>query len=165
MVQTGGGVVTGPDNKAPVGLVRSEGDATQFLDELALDIETGAKTIEAFEGHELTTEELEQERHLCAALKRQASVELHPHGLRVQKWIPDGHGLGYHITARDRQQRRFDVEFKYETLERPEFAARSDLGRVIIDEVVQGLLKAKEMYQSRFDAARAELRATFGKLK
>lgn len=146
------------EGKAPAGLVRTPGDATQFLDELAEAITAAQPTIEAFEGHELTRAEVEYERHLCAALRRQATLNLHLHGMRILKWIPDGNGMGYHIEARDRQGRKFEVEFHYETLDRPDFATRGDCGRAIIDEVVGALVKVREAYLSRMHAAKAEIK-------
>jgi len=145
---------------APVGLVRSPGDATQFLDELAQDIDAAQPLIEAFEGHELSAQEVEYERALCAALRRQATVEVHPSGLRITKWIPDGHGLGYHIEAADRQGRRYSVEFHYEALDRPDVVNRTDVGRAVIDEVVNGLVKAKQRYEERRTEAELALRGS-----
>lgn len=146
--------------EAPVGRVRTPGDATQFLDELAQDIDAAQPLIEAFEGHELTAQETEYERELCAALRRQATVEVHQHGLRITKWIPDGHGLGYHIEAADRKGRRYSVEFKYETIDRPEVANRADVGRVVLDEVVNGLVKAKQRYEERRTEAELVIRGS-----
>lgn len=145
--------------QAPVGLVRTPGDATQFLDEMCESVEQAQPIIEAFEGHELTKAELEFELALCAALRRQATIELHPHGIRVQKWLPDGQGLGYAITARDRQGRRYEVAFRYETFDRPDSLNKGELGRAVLDEVIKGVLNARNGYINRRDAAEAAVKA------
>lgn len=115
--------------------------------------------MDVMEGHELTKEELEFERELCAAFRREATVRLHPHGIRVQSWIPDGHGLGYSITARDRQQRRYDVTFQYgqalegDVLYRPDSLQRGpgEFGREVIEMVVAQILQARDKYLARMN--------------
>lgn len=131
--------------------------ADEFIDLLGQSMEASQNMMEVMEGHECTTEELEFERALCAAFRREATVRLHPHGIRIQTWMPDGMGLGYSITARDREQRRYDVTFQYgqvlegDVLYRPDPLARgpAELGRVVIEQVVEDILKARDKYMER----------------
>ncbi len=133
--------------------------ADEFIDLCEQSMDASQNMMELMEGHELTKEELEFEKALCAAFRREATVRLHPQGIRIQSWIPDGHGLGYSIVARDRQQRRYDVTFQYgqvlegDVLYRPDPLQRgpAEFGRVVIDMVVEDILKARDKYHARMN--------------
>lgn len=133
--------------------------ADEFIDLLEQSMDASQNMMELMEGHELTKEELEFEKALCAAFRREATTRLHPEGIRIQSWIPDGLGLGYVIVARDRQQRRYDVTFQYgqvlegDVLYRPDPLNRgpAEFGRVVIDMVVEDILKAREKYHARMN--------------
>jgi len=150
-----GDVGASPITGTTPGHVRTEAD--EFLDLMEESMGRAQDMQDVMEGHELTKEELEFELQLCAAFRREATVRLHPEGIRVQSWKPDGHGLGYVIVARDRQQRRFEVEFQYgqvlegDVLYRPDSLQRGpeEFGRGVIEDVCKALLSAREKYLQR----------------
>lgn len=98
---------------------------------------------------EETAEQREDFERFARALRAGLREQLAPQGLWCQRVIEDGKGTGMHITFRDRQNRRFDVEYGWDDGLHAYARHGDNGGRAVMHEICEKVLAAREHYFAR----------------
>jgi hypothetical protein len=102
---------------------------------------------------EETAQQREDFERFARALRSGLREQLAPQGLWCQRVIEDGKGTGLHITFRDRQNRRFDVEYGWDDGLHAYAKHGESGGRAVMHEICEKVLAARETYFARMGVA------------